>query len=44
MLGCDQKQVNVSGVLGKVAVMGQTAFWETTLVALLRLGLDVTIS
>jgi hypothetical protein len=34
----------VSRVLGKVAVTGQTAFRETTLVALLRLGLDVMIS
>ena len=33
-----------SRVLGKVAVTGQTAFRETTLVALLRLGLDVMIS
>jgi hypothetical protein len=31
-------------VLGKVAVTGQTAFRETTLVALSRLGLDAMIS
>ena len=33
-----------SRVPGKVAVTGQTAFRETTLVALSRLGLDAMIS
>jgi hypothetical protein len=39
-----RRQLLVCRVLGKVAVTGQTAFRETTLVALLRLGLDVMIS
>jgi len=34
----------ICGVRGEVAVTGQTAFWEATLVALFGLGLDVMIS